>query len=170
MEFFIPSLFLFLIAVVVSFMIIPKFTPMVIAVLSIALLTFGVYHHYKIFSSEYRLSTWQDSLKIYAPAIMIGALILFIIFSMLSFFARGSVPVPNAPIVEMPTAASATNAVTSTINSVAESIGNAVTNVTNVITGNNTKANANKGGIMNSLMGNRNKNRGNVSRSLFEIL
>ena len=66
---------------IVSFAVAPNLSPIILAVLSIALLVFGVYHHYNMFASEYRLSTWQESLKIYAPAIMIGAIIIFIIYS-----------------------------------------------------------------------------------------
>jgi len=80
MEFFIPGLFLFLISIALSFVVAPRFTPLVTAILSIAFLTWGVYQHYTMFASEYRLSTWQNSIKIYAPALMIAAIILFVIY------------------------------------------------------------------------------------------
>lgn len=167
MEFFIPSLLLFLLAVIVSFVIVPKFTPLLIAILSIVLLTFGVYNHYKIFSAEYRLSTWQESLKIYAPAIMIAALILFIIYSILSFFSSGSVPVPIVPNVETPSANTATNAITSTLNSVTKTIGDTLSNVTNQITEN---IGANTGILNNVLNVNKNTNKNNLTRSILEII
>ena len=71
MEFFIPGLVLFLVAIAVTAFIVPKATPMIAAILSLVFLTYGVYQHYTLFADEYRLSTWQDGLKIYAPAIMI---------------------------------------------------------------------------------------------------
>jgi hypothetical protein len=80
MEFFIPGLLLFLVSIIISFILAPRFTPLVVALLSIGFLTYGVYDHYKMFAAEYRLSTWQESLKIYAPAIMIAAIIIFIIY------------------------------------------------------------------------------------------
>ena len=78
MELFIPGLFVFFLAIAISFAIVPRFTPLIAAILSIVFLVLGVRQHYLMFASEYRLSTWQDSFKIYAPAIMIGAMILFI--------------------------------------------------------------------------------------------
>jgi hypothetical protein len=124
MEFFIPGLLLFLVSIAITFIVAPRFTPLVVALLSIVFLTYGVYDHYKMFAAEYRLSTWQQSLKIYAPAIMIGAIIIFIIFSILSFFTKGSVPVPSVPNVTEPNENSATNQIVNGLNT----IGNMFTN------------------------------------------
>jgi hypothetical protein len=165
MEFFIPSIFLFLLAVGITFAIAPKLTPFVMAVLSLALLVFGVYYHHKLFAYEYRLSTWQDSLKIYAPAIMIGAVILVILYGILSFFTGGQVPVPTIPDIEMPKANTATNMLTEAINNATESIGN----ITNNILPNNGRNNANK----NRNEGNnerKNKNGNNLTRSFLEVI
>lgn len=129
MEFFIPSIFIFLVAIGTSFALAPRLTPIVVAILSIGLLVFAVYSHYKMFAAEYRLSTWQDSLKIYAPALMIGAIIIFIIYSIIALFSKGEVPVPQVPSVNMPPANTATNKVTETINNTTESIGNMFNNL-----------------------------------------
>lgn len=174
MEPFIPSILVFLLAIGVSFALVPRFTPLIIAVLSLALLTFGVYKHYKMFASEYRLSTWQESLKVYAPAIMIGAIILFIIFGILAFFTKGSVPVPPLPNLTEPNSNTATNQVIQSLNK----IGNAVTNNknTNVIDKvNNQINNVNKNrtnllGINEKGGENGNKNKNNVSRSFLETI
>lgn len=129
MEFFIPSIFIFLVAIGTSFALAPRLTPIVVAVLSIGLLVFAVHSHYKMFAAEYRLSTWQDSLKIYAPALMIGAIIIFIIYSIIALFSKGEVPVPQVPSVNMPPANTATNKLTETINNTTESIGNMYNNL-----------------------------------------
>lgn len=175
MELFIPSLFVFIVAILVCFILIPRFTPLITAILALGLLSYGVYDHYKLFASEYRLSTWQESLKIYAPAIMIGALILFIIYSIIIFFSKGSVPIPSAPDIALPPSNTATNAVTEHINNVTSGITNTlgnltdgITNKVNNITGNN---NANKGNGNNK--GNRGNNKGNgnnLSRSFLETI
>ena len=178
MEFFIPGLLLFLVSVVLFFVLAPLFTPLVIALLSIALLTYSVYDHYKMFAAEYRLSTWQQSLKIYAPAIMIGAIILFIIYSILAFFTKGSVPIPPIPNISAPNDNSATNNVIQSLNKVANGLTNnnkndIVSSVNNTI----NKVNNNRGNILNTITGNnngngenKNKRNNNLSRSFLETI
>ncbi len=169
MEFFIPSLFIFLLAIIVSFVFIPRFTPIITAILSIVFLTFGVYHHHKMFASEYRLSTWQDGLKIYAPAIMIGAIILFIVYSILSFFSSGSVPVPQMPNMTSPngsvanTLTNATESIGDIMNDMKDTVSNAVNNVKNTVSNTiNIGTNKNNGA---------NRNKGNnLTKSLLEVL
>jgi DNA integrity scanning protein DisA with diadenylate cyclase activity len=179
MQFFIPGILLFLVAILISFLLAPRFTPLVAALLSLALLTYGVYDHYKMFAAEYRLSTWQDSLKIYAPAIMIGAITLFIIYAILAFFTKGSVPVPPLPNIVQPNMDSATNQIMNSLNKIGNVFGN--TNNTNVVNKvNNQINNANKN--RNNILGlnntgtnegkneNTNKKNNNVSRSFLETI
>lgn len=178
MEFFIPGLLLFLVSIAITFVIAPRFTPLVAALLSLAFLTYGVYDHYKMFASEYRLSTWQQSLKIYAPAIMIGAVILFIIYGILAFFTKGSVPVPLLPNITEPNENSATNQIVNSLNK----IGNVFTNNknTNVVNGiNNTinKVNNNRNNLLGLNNNNKQNNEGsgnkrnnNLSRSFLETI
>ena len=174
MELFIPGLLLFLFSIAVSFVLIPRFTPLIIAILSIVFLTKGVYDHYMMFASEYRLSTWQDGLKIYAPAIMIGAIILFIIYAILAFFTRGSVPIPSIPNITGANETSITNQVVKSLNNVADSLTNTsndiISNVNNTI----NKINKNRGNILGSLTNDstapKNKNGNNLSRSFLETI
>jgi predicted PurR-regulated permease PerM len=177
MEFFIPGLLLFLVSVVVSFILAPRFTPLVIAILSIALLSYGVYDHYKMFAAEYRLSTWQQSLKIYAPAIMIGAIILFIIYSILAFFTKGSVPIPPIPNITAPNDNSTTNNVIQSLNKVANSLTNNKNNIVSSVNNTINKVNNNRGSILNTITGNnngngenKNKRNNNLSRSFLETI
>jgi predicted PurR-regulated permease PerM len=177
MEFFIPGLLLFLLAVVVSFILAPRFTPLVVAVLSIVLLSYGVYDHYKMFAAEYRLSTWQQSLKIYAPAIMIGAIILFIIYAILAFFTKGSVPVPPIPNITAPNENSAMDNVVQSLNKVANGLTNNKNDIVSSVNNTINKANNNRGNILNALTGNNNGNGGNknkrnnnLSRSFLETI
>jgi hypothetical protein len=183
MQFFIPGLLLFLVSIAISFVLAPRFTPLVVAILSLALLTYGVYDHYRMFKTEYRLSTWQDSLKIYAPAIMIGAIILFIIYAILAFFTKGSVPVPALPYITEPNSDSATNQVVQSVNKIGNAVGN--TKNTNVVNDVNNKIN-NVNKNRNNVLGlnnkgitegkaegkneNKNKKNNNLSRSFLETI
>ena len=161
MEFFIPGLLLFLLFLFIAFNFIPRATPMIAAILSIIFLIYGVRQHSQLFASEYRLSTWQEGLKMYAPAIMIIVCILFVIYSMLAFFTGGSVPVPPMPAVELPTANSLNNIATNFTNS----INTAKDSISNGLQLNGTNK-GNNNTLLGSLMNNNtnNNNRGNNNK------
>ena len=148
MEFFIPGLLIFLVAISIAILIVPQTTPMIAAVLSILFLAYGVYDHYLLFAPEYRLSTWQDGIKIYAPFIMLAGIILFIIYFIFAFFTGGEVPVPKMEMPAMPEMP--------TFNG----IKNATNNAVNVVNGTNKKPNNAKSANTNNTM----------SRSLFETI
>jgi len=152
MEFFIPGMLLFLLFLSLAFYFVPKATPMIAAILSIAFLIYGVRDHAQRFASEYRLSTWQEGLKLYAPAIMILVIIVFLIYSIMAFFTSGSVPIPSMPNVEIPTMNEITSNITNTINTAANNL-NKELNITNTNKKNNT--------LLGSIMGNNNTNKGN---------
>lgn len=175
MELFIPGLCLFFVAIVISFAIIPRFSPLIIAILSIVVLVIAVRHHYMMFESEYRLSTWQESLKVYAPAIMIIAIILFIIYNILSIFTGGSVPVPPLPEVITPSPESTTNQIVESLNKVVSTVKNTASNVVEGVTNQvNQGINQLQGNQVNKLkeanqqgsQGNKNR----VSKSFVEII
>lgn len=176
MEFFLPGLLLFLISLAITAFIAPKATPAMAAILSAVFLTYGVYHHHKLFAAEYRLSTWQEGLKIYAPAIMILAVLLVVFYGILAFFTAGKVPIPALPNVSLPSSDSMTYSLTNSM----ESIGNSFTNSLNSLS---SVANNNATSLMNSLgnslglnqknQANKNqnqKNKGNISRSFLETV
>lgn len=169
MEFFIPSLLLFLVSIVVSLIIAPRFTPLVVALLSIVLLTFGVYDHYKMFASEYRLSTWQEGLKIYAPAIMIGAIILFIIYSILSFFTSGSVPVPPIPNVGIPEPLPSTNQINTAINKTISGLTNITNNIINKVNNTVQKVNTNKSTNLTDIVNNVTNTVNNIGNKISNV-
>lgn len=156
MEFFIPGLLLFLVSILIVFIVIPRFTPLIISVFAIIFLSYGVYDHYTMFASEYRLSTWQESLKIYAPAIMIITILLYIIYTILAFFTSGSVPVPLAPSITEANQSSATNQLVKSLNK-----------ITNVFTNNNTNnRNAKNGSLLNQVTNTLNNTMNTVTNSL----
>lgn len=159
MELFLPSLFVFLLAAVVVIVVVPRFSPLIIVSLAIALLVAGTYHHFEVFWNEYRQSTWQDTLKIFAPTLILIAIFVYLLFVILSFFTGGSVPVPSMPNVQMPDAETATNALTAGLNrsiSAVTDLTNNISNSVNNVIGNNGR-NANGNGNANR---NRNRNEG----------
>ena len=105
---------------------------MVLAIASLAALIAVGIHHYSQFYTEYRLSTWQNTLTAYAPWVTLGfALIVMvssIIFMVSGEETRGkianAVSTPMEAIQDkvaeaaalMPSAATATNSVTAGIN------------------------------------------------------
>jgi hypothetical protein len=172
MEFFIPGIVLFLLFLFVAFYFAPKATPMIAAILSIIFLIYGVREHSKMFASEYRLSTWQDGLKMYAPAVMIIVIIVFVIYSIMAFFTGGSVPVPSMPNVEMPTVNGLATNLTNTLNTAKNTISDGL-NLNGTNKGNNKGNNSLLGSLMNntntnSRGTNKNKNNSSFRKSILE--
>ncbi len=155
MELFLPSLLLMLLAGAVVFAVLPRFGPHVLTGLSIALLIFGVSHHYKSFHHEYRLATWYQTSAFIAPALVLGIALFFLLSYMLSFFGGSGVPVPSMPSI--PGVDDVTSAVTSVVNAAKS----AVTSTVN--TAKSAVGSVNRG-INNSL---RINNRRNNSGSIF---
>ena len=143
MELFLPSFLIVLLAAVVVFTVLPRFGPLILTVISLALLVFGVYHHWSLFHNEYRLATWYDSMtvKFVAPAVLIGLTFILILGYILSFFGSG-VPIPAIPeftnMMENITnpANFAVENITETVKNLANTATNAVTNAVNTVTNN----------------------------------
>jgi hypothetical protein len=53
-----------------AFFVIPKTGPMILAGVSLVALIAAGIHHYKMFYSEYYLSTWQNGLTSYARNVL----------------------------------------------------------------------------------------------------
>jgi hypothetical protein len=133
MELFIPSVLVLLLAAAIVFFVLPRFGAPVLAIISVALLVYGIYTHMNAFGTEYRFSTWQLGLMSYAPYIMIGGLLVVIAFYLISISPLGkpngatAPSMPEVPTVsEMPPANTATNAVT-------EGVNNALKGLTNIV-------------------------------------
>jgi hypothetical protein len=151
MELFLPSVLVFLVAAAVAVALVPRFSPLVIVTLAIALLFVGTYHHFQVFWNEYRQSTWQDTLKLFAPTLILVAIFIYLLFVILSFFTGGAVPVPPIPNIQMPAAETATNAVTAALNRGINAVNNAGSVISNSVN--------NIGSLSNNA--NRGNNRGN---------
>ena len=145
MQLFLPSILISILAILVVILLIPKFSPLIIVIIAAILLYVATTQHLNMFWDEYRQSTWQESLKLFAPGIMIAAVVIFVLYGILSFFSTGVVPIPSLPSIELPNASTATNPVTAaintamnTVNDIANTASNAVNNLGN---NNNVKRN-----------------------------
>jgi phage-related protein len=128
--------------------------------MAVVLILLGTYHHFKIFWDEYRQSTWQESLKIFAPGIILAMIFVYLFFAIASFYMGGKSSA-SPPPMELPSAETATNPLTAAINtslgavnSVANSMNTAATSAVNAVknvlptsfTGANTSANKKNNG------------------------
>lgn len=89
MEFFLPSFFLLLLALLVIFLVLPKFAPFALAIFAAVALVFAAINHATLFSGDYRMMIATSNLVKYAPIIMIGAVIVFSIGYVFLFLRRG---------------------------------------------------------------------------------
>ena len=156
MEFFLPSLIVFIIAIAIVFVVLPRLAAPVLVGISLLILGFALYQHVTLFSTEYTLSTWQEQLKFYAPWVLIAGLLVSILIYFATIALTGSpMPVASLPITPaLPPAATATNSFTAALNNGIRS----VQNVAAPIMGQN-----NTGGIIRN-----NRNQGyNQNRSFF---
>jgi hypothetical protein len=155
MELFLPGIIIILLSAFFIFMILPRMGSTILLVTSILALFLVAYNHYNMFYDEYRLSTWQESLSTYAPWIVVflsfiflGGAIQHIYAGPTNYFSsssQGSIveklseSVSDA-IKNMPSAQTATNPVTASVNNAINSVKNLIPSITNK-SGNNRTAN-----------------------------
>ena len=102
MEIFIPGVAILLLIAVIIFLVLPRFGAPMLAVISLLLLGYGLYNHMSMFYSEYQYSTWQFKLQNYAPFLIVGAVILFLLGYMGFLFGSGAgntLPASNLPAI-----------------------------------------------------------------------
>jgi hypothetical protein len=169
MEFFLPSILFLLIAAAIVFFVIPRFGPLVLAIVSLVLLTIGMYNHYTLFQNEYRASTWQLGLVAFAPYIMIGVVILMIIMYLTYLLPSGANSSTanvktntNTNTINLPPPETATNVITEGVNNAiraAAPVANIKVNTTNQpnVLNNNNNININNNANGNG-RGNKNRN------------
>jgi len=138
MELFLPSVLVFILAALMVFLVLPRLSPLLLVMMAIVLVVVGTYHHFKMFWDEYRQSTWQESLKIFAPGIIIAMIFVYLFFAIASFYMGGKASA--APNMELPPANSATNPLTAAINTtlgavntVAETMNTAAASAVNTV-------------------------------------
>jgi hypothetical protein len=164
MQLFLPSILIAILAILVVIFLIPRFSPLIIVILAAVLLYVGTTQHLSMFWDEYKQSTWQEGLKLFAPGVMIGAVVIFVLYGILSFFGGGSVPIPSMPALELPSANTATNPVTAAINTAMNTVNDVANTVSNTVnnlgTNNNVKRNNLNNGVRKMNTNNKNNNSG----------
>jgi lipopolysaccharide export LptBFGC system permease protein LptF len=134
MELFIPSILALIIAAVIVMFVLPRLSSVILGALALVFLAIAAYQHYNFFYTEYRQSTWQLPLLEYAPYLLLGGLVLFLIFFIINFIGTNTNAQAGAPLVAMnaavervanqaPTVAGVTNAVTNAANNALKAVG-----------------------------------------------
>ena len=77
MELFLPSLLIVALAVAIVIGVFPRITPFFLIVLALVLLVAAAYNHFTLFGNEYRIQTWLDTAKSFAPILLIGTVVIF---------------------------------------------------------------------------------------------
>ena len=138
MEFYIPSLFIMIIAAAVCFLLIPQFTPMILAGFATLCLVLAMYNHSSLFWNEYKNMNWASTAtaSMASPYLLVGLVILLSVGYIIFLFSSGKAPNLGVPSMNIPSPSTATNFVT-------RGIGNGLVNagVSNVA-GNNATRNA----------------------------
>jgi hypothetical protein len=139
MELFIPSILALIIAAAIVMFVLPRLSSVILGSLALIFVIIAAYQHYNFFYTEYRESTWQLPLLQYAPYLLLGGLVLFLIFFSINFIGTGTNAQAAAPLVAMnaavervanqaPTVAGVTNAVTNAANTALKAVGLAPAN------------------------------------------
>ncbi len=141
MELFIPSLFAIVLAAIIVMYALPRLSPVVLGVLAIVLLVLAAYHHYTFFGSEYQISTWQLPLIQYAPYLLIGGLVIFMLFFIVNFIGTGSSEAA-APVAAMNESVNkVANTAATNLTAAANTVNNTLKNMTANKPANNRAAN-----------------------------
>jgi len=109
MEFFLPSLLILVLGAFMVFFVLPKFAPLVLAVIALLALILGAYQHYQIFKLDYRMMTWQDGAYTAAPYILVGFIVLYITGFLLNLYKSKSPTVQSSIAHNIPGASMAQN-------------------------------------------------------------
>jgi len=114
MEFYIPSLFIVLIAAIFLVLVVPKLSSLVLTTVCTLLLVWGLVNHYTLFSSEYHNMNWTNTALAAGPYIMLFTVIGLSLGYIILLFTRkgGSNSAPINVNMSIPPPESATNYVT----------------------------------------------------------
>lgn len=114
MEFYIPSLFIVLIAAIFLVLVVPKLSSLVLTTVCTLLLVWGLVNHYTLFSSEYHNMNWTNTALAAGPYIMLFTVIGLSLGYIILLFTRkgGSNSAPVNVNMSIPPPESATNYVT----------------------------------------------------------
>ena len=114
MEFYIPSLFIVLIAAIFLVLVVPKLSSLVLTTVCTLLLVWALVNHYTLFSSEYHNMNWTNTALAAGPYIMLFTVIGLSLGYIILLFTRkgGSNSAQMNVNMSIPPPESATNYVT----------------------------------------------------------
>ena len=130
MEFFIPSLFIMLLALMILALLIVLVPHRVLLGVALLFILIALYAHYTIFKSDYRyINLFSTALPSgTAPYVISGLVVGLLLGYILYLFSGNKLPSLPAPPSSMPSPQSATNFVTKNINQGLSSLGVPVAN------------------------------------------
>ena len=112
MEFYIPSLFIILLAAILLVLVVPRLSPLILTVVCSLLLVWGITNHYTLFVTEYQNMNWLNSATLAGPYILLFTVIGLSIGYILLIFLRKRGPSSPEQPMNIPPPESATNYVT----------------------------------------------------------
>ena len=115
MEFYIPSLFIMILAAIVALVVIPQFKPMILAMFATLCLILAIYNHASLFSNEYTNASWVSTGTLVVPYIIIMFVIVLSLGYIILLVSRGKAPTLSMPSANIPPPESATNIMTRAI-------------------------------------------------------
>ena len=114
MEFYIPSLFIILLAAIFLVLVVPRLSHIVLIVLCSLLLVWGIANHYTLFVTEYHNMNWTNTAVIAGPYVILFLVIALSLGYIILLFTKGRSPSQSEREERMniPPPESATNYVT----------------------------------------------------------
>ena len=112
MEFYIPSLFIILLAAIFLVLVGPRLSHVVLIVLCSLLLVWGIANHYTLFVTEYRNMNWTNTAITAGPYVMLFLVIALSLGYIILVFTKKRSSYEPEERISIPPPESATNYVT----------------------------------------------------------
>jgi hypothetical protein len=112
MEFYIPSLFIVLLAAIFLVLLLPQLSPMILTVVCSLLLVWGLANHYTLFANEYHNMNWTNTATVAGPYIILFLVIGLSLGYIILLFTRKRFTSSPSPQMNIPPPETATNYVT----------------------------------------------------------
>ena len=112
MEFYIPSLFIILLAAIFVVLVVPRLSHIVLIVLCSLLLVWGIANHYTLFVTEYNNMNWTNTAVIAGPYVMLFLVIGLSLGYIILVFTKSRSSSERQERMNIPPPESATNYVT----------------------------------------------------------
>jgi len=99
MELFLPSLFILILAALIVFLVLPRFSPFAVISLCVVFLALAVYSHFKVYSNEYKNLMFLDTLQ-NNWMFLIAIIVLGFVFAFSNLFKGFKVKIPKIIFVD----------------------------------------------------------------------